>query len=310
MRQHSLLLTAPKVLRWDAQTLRKPVANEVLVRTLHGAVSVGTEVPLYAGTSRGGVTEYPKMTGYESYGVVEACGPAVRELKLGDRVVSFYGHRTHANESESRFIHVPEGLEPTLALLAVLSCDVKKGIAKVAPGRGERVLVTGAGAIGFLTLFVLKALGVEVVDVVERVPERLELGRTLGATNAWTPEEAENVAASYAVGVECSSRDAAFALLQAKLLPNGRLCVLADGNVEPLTLTPEFHSKELRVVGSSDGLNYKAHAEWFYALPDLPKLDALYDLRVSATNLPKTFEEMARGKVRPVKVLVTYEDAF
>ena len=126
MLQRSLLLLAPKILRWETQKLPKPAGNEVLVRTLYGAVSVGTEVPLYAGTSRGGVTEYPKMTGYESYGVVEACGLAVRELKIGDRVVSFYGHRTHANEPETRFIRVPEGLEPTLALLAILSCDVKK----------------------------------------------------------------------------------------------------------------------------------------------------------------------------------------
>ena len=310
MLQRSLLLFAPKTLRWETQTLRLPVEDEVRVRTLYGAVSVGTEAPIYAGTSRGSAPNYPKMTGYESYGVVEACGPAVHELNVGDRVVSFYGHRTHRLEPEKRFVRVPEGLEPSLALLAILSCDVKRGILKVAPGRGERVLVTGAGAIGLLTLFVLKALGVEVVDVVERSPERLELARTLGATNAWTPEEAENIEASYAVGLECSSRDAAFSLLQDKLTPNGRLCVLADGNVEPLTLTPKFHAKELRVVGSSDGVDYRGHAEWFYALPDLPKLDALYDLRVSASDLPKTFEEMARGLVRPVKVLVRYEDAF
>ncbi len=310
MLQYSLLLLAPETLRWETQPLRKPLENEVLVRTLYGAVSVGTEVPLYEGASRGSAPTYPKMTGYESYGVVEACGPAVRVLKRGDKVVSFYGHRTHANKPENRFIRVPEGLEPTLALLALLSCDVKKGIAKVAPDKEERVLVTGAGAIGLLTLFVLKALGVEAVDVVERLPERLELARILGATNAWTPEEAENVEAVYAVGVECSSRDAAFALLQDKLVHNGRLCVLADGNLEPLTLTPKFHAKELRVVGSSDGVDYPSHAEWFYALPELPKLDALYDLRIPATDLPETFERMARGKVRPVKVLVRYEGAF
>ena len=172
------------------------------------------------------------------------------------------------------------------------------------------MLVTGAGAIGFLTLFMLKALGVEAVDVVERVPERLELARTLGAQNVWKPEEAEGADAVYAVGFECSSRDAAFALLQAKLLPNGRLCVLADGNVEPLTLTPKFHEKELEVVSSSDGADYASHARWFYTLPDLPKLDALYDLHVSVTDLPQIFEEMARGEVQPIKVLVTYEDAF
>ena len=310
MTQRSLLLVAPHTLRWEHEALRPPVRDEVLVRTLCGAVSVGTETPLYTGASRGSAPDYPKMTGYESYGVIEACGPEVCDLKVEDKVVSFYGHRTHVSEPESRFVRVPEGLEPTSALLVILSCDVKKGILKVAPERGERMLVTGAGAIGLLTLFVLKALGVEAVDVVERLPERLELARALGAQNAWTPEEAENVEAAYAVGIECSSRDAAFALLQDKLAHSGRVCVLADGNLEPLTLTPAFHAKELRVAGSSDGADYSGHARWFYALPELPKLDALYDLRVPASGLPETFEKIARGAVRPIKVLVAYEDAL
>ena len=310
MTRRSLLLVAPHTLRWEHEALRPPVRDEVRVRTLYGAVSVGTETPLYVGASRGSAPDYPKMTGYESYGVVEACGPEVRALRVGDRVVSFYGHRTHALEPENRFIHVPGGLEPTLALLAILSCDVKKGILKVAPDRGERVLITGAGAIGLLTLFVLKALGVEAIDVVERLPERLELARALGAQNAWTPEEAGGIEASYAVGMECSSCDAAFALLQDKLAHSGRVCILADGNLEPLTLTSAFHAKELRVAGSSDGADYPGHAEWFYALPELPKLDALYDLRVRASRLPETFQRIARGEVWPVKILVAYEDAF
>ena len=308
MTQRSLLLVAPHTLRWEHEALRPPVRDEVLVRTLCGAVSVGTETPLYTGASRGSAPDYPKMTGYESYGVVGACGPDVRALKVGDRVVSFYGHRTHALEPEGRFVRVPAGLEPTLALLVILSCDVKKGILKVMPKRGERVLVTGAGAIGLLTLFMLRALGVEAVDVVEELPERLELARALGARDARTPEEAENLDAAYAVGMECSSRDAAFALLQNKLVHSGCVCVLADGNLEPLTLTPAFHAKELRVAGSSDGADYPGHAGWFYC--PLPKLDALYDLRIPASGLPETFQRMARGEARPVKVLVMYEDAL
>lgn len=122
--RQSLLLTAPKTLIWRTGDSSEPNAEEVLVRTLYSAVSVGTEVPLFVGTSRGSrPLDYPKMTGYESYGVIEALGEDVEEFQLGDRVVSFYGHRTYALLPASCVIPVPRDLDPRLALLAILSCQ-------------------------------------------------------------------------------------------------------------------------------------------------------------------------------------------
>ena len=247
------------------------------------------------------------MTGYETYGVVEAVGEEVHDVRVGDYAVIPEGHVTHAVVSVSRLIPVPKGLDPCLALLVVLSNDVKKGVRKAAPQPHERVLVTGAGAIGLLTLFVLKALGVAHVDVVEPVRERLELAQSLGAQNVFTPEEVGEVQTSYAVGMECSSRNVAFSLLQDKMQAGGRICILADGNLEPLELTPQFHQKELRVVGSSDGEDYQKHAEWFYSLPELSRLTALFDLEVNAEDLPQTFEKLANHRLNSVKVLVRYE---
>ena len=309
MTSHALLLTAPRTLVWRAQPLRSPRKDEVSVRTLYGAISIGTELPLFTGRSRNpSIITYPKMTGYETYGVIEAVGEEVAHFRVGDKVVIPEGHVTHAVLSASRLIPSPQDLDPRLALLVILSNDVKKGVLKVAPQPDERVLITGAGAIGLLALFTLQALGVQEVDVVEPVRERLELARQLGAANVFTPEEASKTQASYTVGLECSSRNAAFSLLQDKLAYHSRICILADGNLEPLELTPQFHQKELRVVGSSDGENYQEHAAWFFGLPDLAKLMALFDLEVDAEDLPGTFEQIASGELRPVKVLVRYSE--
>ena len=227
----ALLLTAPHILVWQARPLQPLQKEEVLVRTLYSAVSVGTELPLFTGGSRNPAhVSYPKMTSYETYGVVEAVGRAVLDYRVGDNVVIFEGHVTHAVLNASRLIPVPEGIDPRSALLVILSNDVKKGVLNVAPRPGERVLVTGAGAIGLLTLFVLKALGVEEVDIVDPLRERLELARALGADNVFAPEEVES-SQTYAAGLECSSRNAAFSLLQDKLQMGGRICILADGNV-------------------------------------------------------------------------------
>lgn len=306
MDAHALLLNAPHDLEWRPQPLQKPARGEALIRTLYSAISIGTELPLYRGTSRNPLNvTYPLMTGYETYGVVEAVDEGVETVRVGERVVTFSGHVTRAVVPASKLIPIPHDLDPRLALLAILSNDAKKGVLKVTPQPGERALVTGAGAIGLLTLFTLQALGAEHIDVVELSEERLELARHLGAHNTFTPEEAKDMQTSYEVGMECSSRNAAFALLQDKLQPGGRICVLADGNLEPLELTPQFHQKELHVVGSSNGEDYRGHAAWFFGLSDLFTLTRLFDLEVSAADLPQTFEKLARGE-RPVKVLVRY----
>ena len=78
----------------------------------------------------------------------------------------------------------------------------------------------------------LRAYGVAQVDVVEPLGERHALARLLGARNVWHPLSIESTA--YAVAFECSSRNEAFALLQKQVEPQGRICITAHGNIEPL----------------------------------------------------------------------------
>ena len=86
--------------------------------------------------------------------------------------------------------------------------------------------------------------------------------------------------------------------------------MLADGNLEPLALTPHFHEKELTVVGSSDGLDYHAYAHWFFehAAMSQASLGRLYELETEAAALPDVFERMGEMKVPPVKILVHYPE--
>lgn len=312
MEMQSLLLVAPRRFEWRAEDLPEPGARDVLVQTLAGAVSIGTELPQYMGAEREEFArDYPRMTGYESLGVVVARGSDVRDLQLGERVVAFYGHRTHALVAEERAIRVPdEGVSDALALLVILTCDVASGIRKLKPLPEEAVLVTGAGGIGLLTVWVLRAYGVRHVDVVEPRAERRRLALRLGARWAGGPHE-QPPDSAYPLGVECSSRDAGFALLQGSARAGGRICVLADGNVEPLRLTPHFHTKELSIVGSSDGWDYQRHARWYFECVQdgASELAALFEVDVTAADLPLTFERMARGEISPTKVLVRYATA-
>ena len=306
--RRSLLLKAPRRLEWITGELQPPSSGEVLVRTDAGSISSGSELPLYRGDARSvSPVRYPLMTGYENVGTVVGCGEDVGSVRPGQRVFASYGHRTYGVLPEEKVVEVSEDVSDGLALLAILSCDVAKGIRKVSPSPEEPVLVTGAGAIGLLTVFVLGAYGIRNVDVVEPLAERRTLAERLGARSTVEPET--SMPDGYAVAFECSGRDAGFSLLQGMLRTGGRVCVLSDGNLERFVLRPEFHEKELVVVGSSDGWDYREHARWFFDVVrgSETSLEEMFDLRVVAEDLPRTFEDLANETVRPVKVLVDYQ---
>ena len=305
----SLMLTAPRTLQWVQEVLPDPGSKDVIIQTTAGAVSIGSELPQYLGRNRSTVPpRYPRMTGYESVGRVIWCGALVEDIGVGDRVITFYGHRTQAVVLASSVISVPDNINDALALLAILSCDVAKGVRKLAPLPEQPIAISGAGAIGLLTLFVITALGCYQVDVIEPLPERRDLARRLGARAVLAPDELVERSDAYALGFECSSSDQAFGALQRLLQPQGQICILADGNREPLTLAPTFHRKELRVVGSSDGWDYHAHAAWYFhtlAQRAVP-LEALFDCRIHAEDLASTFAGLADGSLRCIKALVQY----
>jgi alcohol dehydrogenase len=212
---------------------------------------------------------------------------------------------------ETRVIVVPDGISDALAILSILTCDTAKGVRKIAPRPEETALITGAGAIGLLTLFILRAYGVAQVDVVEPLAERHALARMLGARNVWRPQDIPIEGTAYTVAFECSSRNRAFALLQKQVQQQGRICITADGNIEPLVLTSDFHEKELQIIGSSDGWDYHQHAAWYFrhVQEHSTYLEQLFELQITRDELILTFGQMAEGDIHPIKVFVSYEHA-
>lgn len=99
----------------------------------------------------------------------------------------------------------------------------------------------------------------------------------------------------------------AFCALQRALRQGGRICITADGNLEPLELDLAFHAQELSVVGSSDGVDYAGHARAFFDLwaRSPTPLPELFEVRVGWEELPHAFERMV-AKEAPLKVFVEY----
>ncbi|WP_290721807.1 MULTISPECIES: zinc-dependent alcohol dehydrogenase [Exiguobacterium] len=277
--------------------------HDVHVRTLAGAISIGAELPQWLEQDMTETSyDYPLETGYESYGEVLAVGDAVQIVKPGDRVVSFYGHQDQAIVPESKVIPVPAHISPREALLLILSCDAAKGVRKLTLTPDTSVLVSGMGTIGLLTVHYLRHyVNVRQIDILEPLTSRAELARQLGA-RVVTPGSS-----MYDAAIECSGRQAAFAELQSAVRPHGAICVLSDGNRESLTLTPAFHAKELQIVASSDGWDYRKHADWLFADERHATLSALFEHETSFSKLASCFASLMETPDLPIKVFVDYE---
>ncbi len=113
MEQYKLIVKGPKQLEWETNEIKDIQDDEIIVKTIAGAISIGAELPQYNGSD---ITEtnpsYPRKTGYESYGEVIQVGNQVTHVNVGDKVVSFYGHETIGIVKVHKVIRVPSSIQP------------------------------------------------------------------------------------------------------------------------------------------------------------------------------------------------------
>ncbi len=132
MEQNKLILEGPKYLKSKTCKIKSIQDDEIIVKTIAGAISIGAELPQFKGSD---VTDtqpfYPRKIGYESYGEVIQVGDKVTNLNIGGKVVSFYGHETIGIVKGYKVIRVPSYIKSKVALLSILSCDAAKGILKL-----------------------------------------------------------------------------------------------------------------------------------------------------------------------------------
>jgi len=139
--------------------------------------------------------------GHEASGVIDAIGPDVSELHVGDRVSIWRDSGHHIQGAYAQFavrdsfdvIRVPEHLDPVatapveLAMCVACSIMQMKEMKAIA---GKRVAVSGLGPAGLIAVQMLQAEGADHITVVDPVAARRELAGGLGAHTAFSPEDA------------------------------------------------------------------------------------------------------------------------
>ena len=107
----------------------------------------------------------PFVPGYEVVGDVEALGPGVTTLKLGQRVAGLMIHGGYAEKlirAATEFVPVPDSIDDATAVALILNYTTAwQAIHRIAKVKtGDTVLVTGAnGGVGSAMLELLQSTG-------------------------------------------------------------------------------------------------------------------------------------------------------
>ena len=233
--------------------------------------------------------------GHEWVGQVIAVGPRVERWQVGDAVVggpaepcglcpmcaagrpSLCSGRddpgrndnagafaTYKRTRATELLAMPAGLDPRAAALAEPLGIALHAIHQAGIGRGQRVLVLGAGPIGSLAIAAMRTMGVDDITCVEPNELRQDLARAVGATTVLGPDDlvvpsiAEPnrvVEGAVDVVLECSGQRSAMEAGLAQLVRGGTL-VLVGAGIDPPRFDPNrILLNELVITGA---FNYDA----------------------------------------------------
>ena len=254
---------------------RAPEPGEVRVRTLYSGISAGTELTAYRGSNpyltkrwdaerrlfvEGATVSYPlEDWGYEQVGEVVGLGEGVRRLRAGNRVWGIWGHRSSAVVVEDAVVdRVLEDLPPLCGVFARIGAVALNAVLDADVHVGETVAVFGLGVPGLLATQLACLSGADVLAV-DRIPRRLELAASFGATtiDAATTTAGDAVKEATAgrgadVTIDLSGSPGALheAIRGAAYASRVVVAGFPQGGAEQLRLGEEFHHNRIELVAS------------------------------------------------------------
>ncbi len=179
--------------------------------------------------------------------------------------------------SEDSLRRIPDGVPLRAAALAEPLAVALHGLTRGGVQAGQRLLVTGAGPIGTLSVAAARARGVTDIVVSEHHPKRRDLAARLGARTV-APDElvapaspGDTVDQPFDVALECSGHAVAMEAALAQLKRGGTLVLVGAGMKAPRLDGNRILLNELVVTGSFvyDADGFERSLE-LLARPDFP----------------------------------------
>lgn len=348
LRCSCLVIHAPDDLRVDEMTPGEPGPGQVLVQVGFGGIC-GSDLHYFHAGGFGTVRiKRPMVLGHEVAGTVVAVADDVQRVRPGDRVavnpsrpcghcrycleglpnqcldMRFYGSAMRDPHVEGAFRQmlvcdavqcerVADGVSLQHAALAEPFSVALHGVARAGALLGRRVLVSGCGPIGALSVAAARVHGAASITAVDLTEQTLAVARAMGA------DETINVAAdagwvqryaadkgSFDVMLECSGNERALRAGLEVMRPRGVVVQLGLGGDVSLPQNLVV-AKELSVCGS-----FRFHAEFALAVKLIN--EGRVDMRPmvsAALPLSRAREafELAGDRTRAMKVLLDFAEA-
>lgn len=345
LRCQCLVINAPDDLRVVEQDAGELGDGQVLVQVGFGGIC-GSDLHYFHAGGFGTVRiKRPMILGHEVAGTVAAVAPGVTKVRVGDRVavnpsrpctrcrycleglpnqcleMRFYGSAMRDPHVEGAFRNllvcdaiqcetVAPGVALQLAALAEPFSVALHGVSRAGPLIGRRVLVSGCGPIGALSVAAARVHGAAEIVAVDLTDETLAVARAIGATTTinvakdkdWVQRYAADKG-SFDVMLECSGNERALRAGLEVMRPRGTVVQLGlGGDVSiPQNLVV---AKELSICGS-----FRFHAEFALAVRLIN--EGRVDLRPMVTRsfpLSQAREafELASDRTKAMKVLLDF----
>ena len=274
------VLRAAGELAVEERPVPAPGPGEVLVEV--GSVGVcGSDVHYFRHGRIGDfVVRAPLVLGHEAGGRVVAVGAGVPADRVGQRVALEPGvpDRTCDQCKAGRYNLCPDvrffatpPVDGAFAEYVVLAADFAHPVpdalsddaaglieplsvgvwacAKAGVGAGTRLLVSGAGPIGLVTVQVARALGATEVVVTDIAPARLEAAERFGATRV-ERAGADLSGLGADAFVDCSGAPAAVRAGVPAVRPGGRVVLVGMGADELTLPVSLLQNRELTLTGT------------------------------------------------------------
>jgi 2-desacetyl-2-hydroxyethyl bacteriochlorophyllide A dehydrogenase len=275
----AIVIDRPGSFRVADVPVPRPRDDQVVVRVECCGIC-GTDLHILAGEFP--PTPYPIIPGHEFAGTVVARGEDVRRgLPVGARVAvdpSLYcGHCRKCRSGRdnlcenwaavgdtvsgafAEFVAVPADNAYLLpahldaqhgAMAEPLACAVH-GLRRLGPVVGEPTVVIGAGTMGLLMLQLLLLAGAGPVAVVDRVSDRLEVARKLGAAQAVT-DAGQLAGVPFQAAVDATGAPAAIEAAIGLLSRGGRMLVFGVSPADAAIGVSPFrvYNDEITITGS------------------------------------------------------------
>ena len=321
----------------EERPVPKPGPGDVLLEVSHCGVC-GSDLHFVVE----GWGEPGSVEGHEWSGRVVAIGDEVSEWKVGDLAVGGPSPRcgkceyclagraqlcaerrtpgagAHNDGAFAEFVRapaaslrrVPDGMPLRVAALAEPLAVALHGLTRGGVSAGQRVLVTGAGPIGTLSVAAARARGVTDVVVSEPHPKRRALAERLGATVV-DPEELvtpampnEVVAEPFDVALECSGNPRAMEAALGQLKSGGTLVLVGAGMRRPKFDNNRILLNELVITGAfvydPDGFE---RALELLATPGFPSDVLIEPDDVALDDIRRAIEDLHEGELA-AKVMI------